>query len=102
MLEMSDDELLKIRNFGDKSLAELKEEMIEHGMIDSDGGAAGAVPDISPDELGELMGVEEDASDSPVEAPGMSIESTGEVAGDDDSEDGENDDPGDSPEEEEA
>ena len=102
VLEMSDDELLKIRNFGDKSLAELKEKLVEHGMIDSDSGAAVAVPDISLEELGELMGVEEDASDSPVEAPGMSIEGTDAGAGDDDSADGENDELGDSSEEDEA
>ena len=36
--------------------------------------AAGAVGEISPDDLGELMGGGEVASDSPVEVPGMSIE----------------------------
>lgn len=31
-LEMSDEELLRIRNFGEKSLAELKEKLIEQGF----------------------------------------------------------------------
>ena len=84
VLEMSDDELLKIRNFGEKSLVELKEKLIEHGIADMPGsgsGAAGAVPDISPEDLGELMGDDEAVSGSPVEVPGMSIEVSDEVGG---------------------
>ena len=87
VLEMSDDELLKIRNFGEKSLVELKEKLAEHGVTDLGGSAAGSVPDISPEDLGELMGDEQEESDSPADAPGMSIEETGEDAGDGDDND---------------
>ena len=83
VLEMSDEELLKIRNFGDKSLDELKEKLAEHGITTMPGRAAGAVGEISPDDLGELMGGGEVASDSPVEVPGMSIEDM-DVDGQDD------------------
>jgi len=87
VLEMSDDELLKIRNFGEKSLVELKEKLAEHGVTHLGGSAAGSVPDISPEDLGELMGDEQEESDSPADAPGMSIEETGEDAGDGDDND---------------
>jgi len=80
LLEMSDDELLKIRNFGEKSLDELKEKLVEHGVTDVIGGAGGSVPDISPEELGELMGDDQQNSDSPAEALGMSIEGADEDA----------------------
>ena len=86
-MEMSDDELLKIRNFGEKSLAELKEKLAEHGVTDLGDSAAGSVPDISPEDLGELMGDEQEESDSPADAPGMSIEETGEDAADGDDND---------------
>jgi len=78
VLEMSDDELLKIRNFGEKSLDELKEKLVEHGVTDMIGGAGGSVPDISPEDLGELMGEDQQNPDSPAEAPGMSIEGADE------------------------
>ena len=97
VLEMSDDELLKIRNFGEKSLDELKEKLVEHGVTDMIGGAGGSVPDISPEDLGELMGDDQQNSDSPAEAPGMSIEGT--VEDSEGSWDGENTD--DAPDEEE-
>ena len=87
VLEMSDDELLKIRNFGEKSLVELKEKLAEHGVTDLGDSAAGSVPDISPEDLGELMGDEQEESDSPADAPGMSIEETGEDAADGDDND---------------
>ena len=101
LLEMSDDELLKIRNFGEKSLDELKEKLLEHGVTDVIGGAGGSVPDISPEDLGELMGNDQEDSDSPAEAPGMSIEGADEdtVEDSDDGLDGENTD--DTPDEEE-
>jgi DNA-directed RNA polymerase subunit alpha len=91
VLEMSDDELLKIRNFGEKSLDELKEKLAEHGVTDLLDGAGGSVPDISPEDLGELMGDDQDDSDSPAEAPGMSIEDTEEES-DSGSEDQDTDD----------
>ena len=94
VLEMSDEELLKIRNFGEKSLVELKEKLVEHGVTDLPGSAAGAVADISPEDLGELMG--DEAGDSPTEAPGispgMSIEGEDEDSGKDSNEDGGTDD----------
>ena len=87
VLEMSDDELLKIRNFGEKSLVELKETLAEHGASDLGESAAGSVPDISPEDLGELMGDEQEESGSPADAPGMSIEETGEDEADGDDND---------------
>jgi hypothetical protein len=84
VLEMSDDELLKIRNFGDKSLAELKEKLAEHGVTDLPDPAEAAVPDIAPDDLGELMGDEREDADLPSEAPGMSIDGTGDAPAADD------------------
>ena len=107
VLEMSDDELLKIRNFGEKSLLELKEKLIEHGVTDLPGSGAGAVPDISPEDVGELMGDDEAASGPPAEAPGMSIEGSvegsvegsaegsGEGSGEDSGEDSDKDNPDD-------
>ena len=87
VLEMSDDELLKIRNFGEKSLVELKEKLAEHGASALGESAAGSVPDISPEDLGELMGDEQEESGSPADAPGMSIEETGEDEADGDDND---------------
>ncbi len=92
VLEMSDDELLKIRNFGEKSLVELKEKLAEHGVTDLSGAPAGAVADISPEDLGELMGDEGEDSDSPADAPGMSVEGTDDDSGAGDSDDQETDD----------
>ena len=81
VLEMSDDELLKIRNFGEKSLVELREKLVEHGVTDSVEINAGSVPDISPEDLGELMGDNQTTSGPTAEAPGMSIEDANEDAG---------------------
>ena len=45
VLEMSDDELLKIRNFGEKSLSELRTRLAEQGVGPSDASAdAGLAP----------------------------------------------------------
>ena len=75
VLEMSDDELLKIRNFGEKSLVELREKLAEHGVRDPSEGGAALVGEISPEDLGELMGDEQSASDSHSDVPaGMSLE----------------------------
>ena len=81
VLEMSDDELLKIRNFGEKSLVELREKLVEHGVTDSVEINVGSVPDISPEDLGELMGDNQTTSGPTAEAPGMSIEDANEEAG---------------------
>ena len=74
VLEMSDEELLKIRNFGDKSLDELREKLAERGIAaphrgavegDEDYTAVGDgvadVSDLSPEGISELMG----AADGP-------------------------------------
>ena len=84
VLEMSDDELLKIRNFGDKSLVELKEKLAEHGVTDLSDPVEAAVPDISPEDLGELMGDEREDAGLPSEAPGMTVEDTGDAPAADD------------------
>ena len=81
VLEMSDDELLKIRNFGEKSLVELREKLVEHGVTDSVEINVGSVPDISPEDLGELMGDNQTTSGPTAEASGMSIEDANEDAG---------------------
>ena len=88
VLEMTDDELLKIRNFGEKSLDELKEKLIEHGITDMPGAGSGAVGDLSAEDLGELMGDDEVPSDSPDQAPGMSVEETGVADAGDGDQDG--------------
>jgi len=95
VLQMSDDELLKIRNFGEKSLVELKEKLAEHGVTDLSDGAGGVMGEISPEDLGELMGDDQDDSDSPASAPGMSIESVDEdddADADDDGDDNQDED----------
>ncbi len=85
VLEMSDDELLKIRNFGEKSLVELKEKLAEHGVTDLSDGPSGSVGDISPEDLGELMGDEMADSGAPSDAPaGMTVEESSAEADDDD------------------
>ncbi len=45
VLEMSDDELLKIRNFGEKSLSELRSRLAEQGVGAGSGETAGALVD---------------------------------------------------------
>lgn len=92
VLEMSDDELLKIRNFGEKSLVELKGKLVEHGVTDSAGINIGSVPDISPEDLGELMGDDQMDTGLPADAPGMSIENTAAGADDETDEEDTDDD----------
>lgn len=54
VLEMTNEELLKIRNFGEKSLVELQEKLAEHGITNpKEPVGVGA---ISSDDLAELMG----------------------------------------------
>ncbi len=70
ILEMSDDELLKIRNFGEKSLTELRDKLSERGIAairteasESDdqsqpvvaGEPSGALENLSSDDIGELL-----------------------------------------------
>ena len=68
-------------------MVELKEKLAAHGVSDLGESAAGSVPDISPEDLGELMGDEQEESGSPADAPGMSIEETGEDEADGDDND---------------
>jgi len=72
VLEMSDEELLKVRNFGEKSLLELKERLAERGVAplgdgpqevlpaasepDLDPDFLVAIADLSPTDIGDLMG----------------------------------------------
>ena len=80
VLELSDEELLKIRNFGEKSLVELREKLTEHGVSDSSEGTSGSVGDISPEDLGELMGGEFDDSGATTDVPiGMSVEDSAAI-----------------------
>ena len=97
VLEMSDDDLLKIRNFGDKSLDELHEKLAERGITaprrqESEGeedfedlGDAGIavaeVSNLSPEGINELMGA--------VDAPEVAIpeENTEWLAEEEDEED---------------
>ena len=89
VLEMSDDDLLKIRNFGEKSLFELQEKLAEHG-ITSGGPAteppfpAAEVPAISAEDLDELMGGGADVATLPA---GMSFAEAGDTPGDDEEQD---------------
>ncbi len=77
VLDMSDEELLKIRNFGDKSLTELREKLAERGITadggDSDGESPGAVGVISPDDIGELL----QAGENPASEGGLAGEPGG-------------------------
>jgi hypothetical protein len=90
---MSVEDLLKIRNFGQKSLGELREKLAEHGVTDLFDGPAGSVGDISLEDLVELMGDERADSDAPSEAPaGMSLEDPAEDFENDDNDPDEDED----------
>jgi len=80
VVDMSDEDLLKIRNFGERSLQELKEKLAELNIPSrvgqnalapaEDGSATGEdtpapVSDISPVDLGELMGSEDVSAAAP-------------------------------------
>ena len=82
VLEMSDEELVKIRNFGEKSLLELREKLAERGVTSQRDGTQEepstddqpdlepeplvAISDLTPADIGELMGDDE----APVRAEG--------------------------------
>ena len=71
VLEMSDDDLLKIRNFGEKSLVELQEKLAEHGITSpKEPVGVGA---ISSDDIAELMSSGDDG-DSVGLPEGMTFE----------------------------
>ncbi len=87
VLEMSDDDLLKIRNFGEKSLVELQEKLAEHGITgqlngiepDSDLATVGA---ITAEDISDLMGGGDD--DVVVLPVGMTFEDDSSAALQDD------------------
>ena len=72
VLEMADEELLKIRNFGEKSLVELRDKLAERGIttqrgtpsdegerveqIGAEADPLAAIPDLSPEDIGDLLG----------------------------------------------
>jgi DNA-directed RNA polymerase subunit alpha len=67
VLEMADEDLLKIRNFGEKSLVELQEKLAEHGITNSATSTGEpAIPGLSSEDLSDLMGSggDEDAAAS--------------------------------------
>lgn len=97
VLEMSAEDLLRIRNFGEKSLVELQEKLAENGItsprqgsgVDREPVAVGA---LSADDLSDLMGTEEDGDgDSGTLPVGMTFEDDSLLASSDGS-DGEDDD----------
>ena len=64
---MADEDLLKIRNFGEKSLVELQEKLAEHGITNSATSTGEpAIPGLSSEDLSDLMGSggDEDAAAS--------------------------------------
>jgi len=106
ILEMSDDDLLKIRNFGEKSLAELKEKMAGWGITPQRGGAleagggSGMLPSgeesgavvagLTPEDIGELIGATA-ALGAPAEMAGDGIDELVGAEGEDQDEDQEED-----------
>lgn len=83
VLELSDDDLLKIRNFGEKSLYELHDKLAEHGITsgrpDLDGDASATdTPSLSAADLDELMDSDADIDTIP---SGMTLEEPGESPG---------------------
>ena len=100
---MSDEELLKIRNFGERSLAELKEKLADLNIPSRLGQAASSsaengsiaaedtsvpIADILPSDLSELMG-SDDISDGPSQTGAGELEATWPET---DQDDGEQDD----------
>ena len=75
VLEMSEDDLLKIRNFGEKSLIELQEKLAEHGVSGSArAGDAPPVPVFSARDLSDLMGAGDDDDGTGSLPAGMTFE----------------------------
>lgn len=64
VIDMSDEELLKIRNFGEKSLVELRAKLAERGAAAVAGGQPGYItPALEPPPLAELEDEEDDDED---------------------------------------
>lgn len=64
VLEMSDEDLLKIRNFGEKSLSELRTRLAEQGVGDGADGAEGALAAVG---AGLMAGAGEDSEERGME-----------------------------------
>ena len=110
VLEMQDEELLKIRNFGEKSLTELRDKLSERGITPppsespvaalsegepSDGvDVAEAVSSLSLEDLGELIGSTPTGGPSPVADEVDTNDDLDDDLGGDD-QDGDGDDSGD-------
>ena len=80
VLEMTDEDLLRIRNFGEKSLFELHEKLVEHGITtgSTEGDSATPVaetPSLTARDLEELMGGDAEVDSLP---SGMTFESPDE------------------------
>ena len=98
VLEMADEDLLKIRNFGEKSLTELREKLAERGLgvppeggTSLEGGLSGGDSDaadaaLSAQDIEELLGAS-DAPESTADLPEDAEGWTGEDDPDDDSDD---------------
>jgi DNA-directed RNA polymerase subunit alpha len=92
VLEMSDEDLLKIRNFGEKSLVELQEKLAEHGITgprqeDAEDDDAAPVDTLTAQDLTELMGGGDEA-DSTALPVGMTYEDDSLPSSDEESEGG--------------
>jgi hypothetical protein len=94
VLEMPDDELLKIRNFGEKSLVELRERLAERRITPQRSGGSGdelgdgeqlePLASLSADDLGDLIGGTQAAVAEMADASPLADE---QLEGDDDDED---------------
>jgi hypothetical protein len=103
---MSDEDLMKIRNFGEKSLEELREKLTLRGISGQAGsGEAAGIENLSAEDIGELMG-----GDAPValaEAAGAGLYTDdsalpdGNEADEEENAEGLEDGPGDEPGDEE-
>lgn len=82
LLQMSEDELLGLRNFGQKSLQELHEKLAAHGIVTSEDGAASRGTADYPDEE------REDFEEETGRARGRTYTEEDYDAGDDDEEEG--------------
>jgi hypothetical protein len=83
ILEMCDEELLKIRNFGEKSLSELRDKLIERGIApertaqpETEAGAGAelqeAVSSLSNEDIQKLIGI----GDAPLMAQDLDTQGT--------------------------
>ena len=68
VLQMSDEDLLKIRNFGEKSLRELRDKLVEQGITtpsgDTDANDFNGYSDVTDAPITDESDVEQDATTS--------------------------------------